>query len=245
MKVGIRGFLFDKDGTLVDAFPGWIALNRRLFEELRARYPHPRTTGDLEALLGIAQDRPVPGGPLASGTSEQIYRAHHRLLGEHGPPWDRFLPEITRATTDLFEESPPTATPLGRVRETLELLRHRGYRLGVATSDLYANATRDLAAHGGEAIEFWASADRVTHPKPDPESVLRFASAVGLTPGDVAFVGDSDVDLACARAAGVGVFIAVASATCPPGVLEAADVVVNSIDDIPGRLGVEGPGPRG
>lgn len=231
----IRGLLFDKDGTLVDAFAGWIALNQRLFADLKARYPHRATVDDLNRLLGIEGDQVVPGGVITSGTEVEIYQAHHQLLGPGARPWPEMAEEIAGVAHELFQAEPPRVRPLGAVGPALRSLQAR-YRLGIATSDSYHNATRDLGPHGGDCIEYWATADRLVHPKPHPESVFAFAAAVGLVPGEIGFVGDSAVDLACARAAGVGLFVAVASATCPAEVRAGADQVVHSVDELPALL---------
>lgn len=237
MTRGLRGVLFDKDGTLVDAFGGWVAINHLLFLELRRRYGGRGREEDLRAALGMTEAAALPGGLLASGTEEQIYRAHHQLLGDQAPDWELFHPEIRDLSHDLFRRSPPPVTPRGRVKETLAALRLRGFRLGLATSDSDLNARRDLGPLGGELLEVWVTADRVAHPKPHPESVRLFCREVNLDPPQVAFVGDSPVDLATAREAGVGLFVAIRSPTCPEAVLAAADAVLDTVEGLPDLLG--------
>jgi phosphoglycolate phosphatase-like HAD superfamily hydrolase len=53
-----------------------------------------------------------------------------------------------------------------------------------------------------------------------------------VVPGQVVFVGDSQVDLDAARAAGVGKFVALKSSTCPDAVVDAADAVVETVEDL-------------
>lgn len=240
--MGIRAVLFDKDGTLIDAFAGWVDINHQVFREFQRRYPHPGTVSDLRAALGMTESQALPGGILASGTEEQIYRAHHRLLAGAAPGWEHFHPEIKALSLKLFQGTPPGVVARGRVKQTLAALRDRGYRLGLATSDSWLNASRDLGPHGAELLEFWATSDRVNHPKPHPESVLRFCEAVGVVSAQVAFVGDSPVDLETARSAGAGVFFAVRSPTCPPGVLALADVVLDTVEDLLVHLPATGEG---
>lgn len=236
MTPSIRSILFDKDGTLIDSFGGWINVNHRVFDELRSRYGGIRRREDLDRLLGIDGGRVLPGGLVASGTEEQIYRAHHLQLGGSAPPWEEFLPEVRSLSRKWFQRERPTVQPVGRVGQTLKSLREAGYRLGIATSDSYENAFRDLAEHGGETIEFWATSDRLSHPKPHPESIFLFSQFTALPVQAVAFVGDSDVDLQAARAAGAGLFVAIRSSTCPPGVLAQADAVLDTVEGLPTLL---------
>ena len=44
--------------------------------------------------------------------------------------------------------------------------------------------------------------DKVQHPKPAPDSMLYYCQQTGLSPKEVLFVGDSEFDAECAKAAG-------------------------------------------
>jgi phosphoglycolate phosphatase len=228
-----RAVLFDKDGTLVDAFDGWVTLVRRLHDHLAARYGAPPLAAEDERALGIAGDQALPGGVVVSGTEDELFAVLHRLAGPRAPGWPAFHAEIRSLAQSLFTDSPPAVRPLGPVKETLATLKARGLRLGVATSDTYENAVRDLGPFGAEVLEFWATFDRLDHPKPHPESVHRFCRALGVAPAEVVFVGDSRVDLEAARAAGVGLFVAVRSRTCPDEVAAAADATVGTVAELP------------
>lgn len=239
MRPTIRGLLFDKDGTLVDTFAGWIAHNRRLHRELQALYGGAADQDAVDAALGIRNGAPVPGGLLACGTEDQILWAHRPLLFRP-PAAEAFLSEVRDLNRRLFRQSPPTPVPLGDPKPVLARLRSAGFRLGLATSDNFENALRDLSSLGGEFLEFWATADRLDRPKPDPESVWQFCAFTGLTPAEVAFVGDGPTDLGAARAAGCGLFAALRSPTCPSEVLAAADVVLERLDELPDVLEARG-----
>lgn len=47
------------------------------------------------------------------------------------------------------------------------------------------------------------TAGKVTHPKPHPEPLFKVLEHYGLTPGEALFIGDSQVDMQAAAAAGV------------------------------------------
>jgi len=225
-------FLFDKDGTLVDAFDGWVTLVRALHADLVDWYGAAPLDGEGERALGIEGASVSVGGVIASGTEDELFAVLYHLAGPGAPGWTEFRSRIAARAVERFAASPPAVRPLGRVRETLAALKARGILLGVATSDTYPNANRDLGPHGAELFDFWATTDRVSHPKPHPESIHAFCQALGLKPEQVVFVGDSRVDLEAARAAGVGRFVAVRSQTCPPEVVDGADASVFTVEDL-------------
>lgn len=53
-----------------------------------------------------------------------------------------------------------------------------------------------------ESFAFVIGADRVSRPKPDAEGLLRACVAIGVAAARTAYVGDSPLDLECARRAG-------------------------------------------
>jgi phosphoglycolate phosphatase len=61
-----------------------------------------------------------------------------------------------------------------------------------------------LSLHGlGGYFDLVVSALDVTHPKPDPESLLKIIDHFDLLPGEALYVGDSEVDALAARRAAV------------------------------------------
>jgi pyrophosphatase PpaX len=76
--------------------------------------------------------------------------------------------------------------------------------MGVVTS--MDSAARVMLEHFGVLQHFGAvvTEDDVERLKPDPEPVLKLAAALGVEPSDMLLVGDSDVDMGAALAAGAG-----------------------------------------
>ena len=132
---------------------------------------------------------------------------------------------LERHFSDLDAYPPVPVTDLVGL---FERLRRRGLKLGVATMDSTAAAEATLARFAAhELIDFVAGCDGGHGIKPAPGMVLGFCAAVGVTPGEVAVVGDHLADLAMARAAGAGLAIAVLTGGCPAAALEAeADLVL-------------------
>jgi phosphoglycolate phosphatase len=99
-------------------------------------------------------------------------------------------------------------TLLPGVAETLPALRRRGYSLAVATNkpSYFARRILDALAVGGH-LEAVLGPDLVAHPKPHPEMIHRALAAMGLTPRQAVYVGDMEIDVETARAAGLPVIV--------------------------------------
>ena len=119
--------------------------------------------------------------------------------------------------------------------EALRALRED--RVAVVTS-----ATRDLAAArtGAVGIELPAVvvyAGDVSRGKPDPEGYLTAAERLGVDPGEAVVVEDSPPGVQAGRAAGAAT-VAVTS-THAAAELAAADVVIETLEELPGVLARE------
>lgn len=176
-----RALLFDLDGTLADS----IALLLAAFHHAFATHQPDSTPGDQQWIAGIGtplitQMRQfVPTEDEAQQlifTYREFQRAHH----------DEMLRE--------FEG----------VGETLALLKSRGHPTALVTSK-----SNDLAYRALDWLDLESSMDVVVgmdsteRHKPDPAPVLYALSALGATPGNALFLGDSPHDIAAGNAAGV------------------------------------------
>ena len=121
------------------------------------------------------------------------------------------------------------------VRETVEELKRRGFRLGLATNDSMGGLEASLASHGIlDCFDFTAGCDSGHGAKPGPGMALAFCEAVGIVPAVAAMVGDAVHDLAMGRAAGFALNIGVLSGTSGREDLENfADLILASVNDMP------------
>lgn len=88
------------------------------------------------------------------------------------------------------------------LREFLQFLRPRFYTALATNRTTTTHAV--LNYHRlADQFDLVISALDVTRPKPHPESFWRILEHFGLSPGEVIFIGDSEVDEAFARNAGV------------------------------------------
>lgn len=95
-----------------------------------------------------------------------------------------------------------------RVREVLSVLRARGCKLAVVTNKEGRYTDTVLRVHGlHEAFDVVISGDSFPVKKPDPTSVNDCLARWGLEAREALFIGDSSIDAATARNAGVPVWL--------------------------------------
>ena len=181
---GVRGLLFDLDGTLVDSAPDLaLALDATL-----AELDHPP--------VGEAQARAWVG----NGAKRLVARALTGQMWQDPPStdWDRALECFFRHYGAHLVER--TVLYPG-VAQTLAWLRQHGYALGVVTNKPL-RFTRPLL----KALELGEFAvvlggDSLAEKKPHPMPLLHAARTLGLPAKDLLMVGDSLNDVHAARGA--------------------------------------------
>lgn len=172
----LDGLVFDLDETLVDSRAHILHYQRDLFAWLGRDFP----AEEEEAFFTL--DREALERRFFS--AEELTR-----LGEFRRryPYDARLHEIV---------------PKPGAHRLLERLVAAGCPLGILTNR-GTSTPRLLAQFGWNA---WfrpvLSADRALRPKPDPWGLQTIAETWGTAPERLAFIGDSALDIRCARAAG-------------------------------------------
>jgi len=229
----IRGVLLDKDGTILDYARTWIPINREI---ALAAADGDRALAD--ALLRAGGQDPVtdlvtPGAPLAAAGADGIADCFAAVLGPRTP--HRLLDTVKR----LFAEGGGKhAVLLEGAREAIAALKGMGLAVGLATNDSDGGMRASLARVGlMEAFDYVIAADGGHGAKPGPGMALAFAEAVALEPQLLAAVGDARHDLEMAHGAGYGLRVAVLSGTgTRVDLTPTADVVINSVRELPGLL---------
>jgi 2,3-diketo-5-methylthio-1-phosphopentane phosphatase/HAD superfamily hydrolase (TIGR01509 family) len=175
----LRGVIFDLDGTLIDSFEPIFRSFRHAFQILGY---------DLQLLEG---KRNVVGSTLEESLSQlvdpkdvsravQIFREHYRRTFAEGT---RILPGV---------------------EETLETLAGLELQLAVATNK-NGPLSREILEHLGLKKYFReiVGAGEGFASKPAPEILTGIAGRLGLPPGELAYLGDSPLDISAGRAAGM------------------------------------------
>jgi len=177
-----NALLLDLDGTLVDSL-GDIAASVNAVLAERSLPTH-----SVDAFRRMVGD----------GIGALVQRA-----AGVGPGSD--LDELLAAVRARYDEHMLDQTaPFPGVVDTLHELRRRGIPLAIVSNKPH-DKTRRMVDHLFPDVPFGivlGDRDGVER-KPDPASSFEAARALGVAPDDCAFVGDSDVDMLTARAAGM------------------------------------------
>jgi phosphoglycolate phosphatase len=179
-----KAALFDFDGTLADSFEAITASTNHV----RAAYGlPPLPEADVRRYVGLGlphlMRELVPNADPAAAVAR--YREHHPTVML---PGTRLRPGVAR---------------------TIPELARRGFRLGVC-SNKRVEFTRRLVDALGLAAYFatvLGPEDVANRPKPDPVMLLEGCSRLGVSPAEAVYVGDMDVDVLTARAAGVATWL--------------------------------------
>jgi phosphoglycolate phosphatase len=226
----IDAIVFDKDGTLFDFHATWSAWSRGLIEDEAGGDPALVTR--LCDVLGydMATGRFRRDSAVIASTTEQIAAMMLPLLPGVGKR------DLMARMNDKAALCPQVeAVPLDPF---LRALKAKGLWLGLATNDAEEPARAHLTAAGVIGrFDFIAGFDSGYGGKPEPGQLLAFSAAMGIAPAACAMVGDSLHAPHAARAAGM-VAIAVLTGIATDAELSpAADVVLESVADLPGWLG--------
>ncbi|MYZ48202.1 HAD family hydrolase [Propylenella binzhouense] len=228
----LQAVLFDKDGTLADFQASWPPIFRRLAHELAegdaARAERLLVQGGMDPLTS----RVAPGSVLGAGNSRDIV--------------DLWFPaaevaeraRLEARVNEVFVTEGVEALPIAGLGAMLDLLRMRGFRLGVATNDSTAAARAWLGRIGlADRFEAVIGYDAVANPKPAPDMVESFCRTAGVDPGGVLMVGDNLHDLHMARSAGAGAAVGVLTGNGRyEDLAPHADAVLQAVVDLPSWL---------
>lgn len=204
--------LFDFDGTLADTIPLIVK-----------SFHHTLEVSGLPAVDDV-EARSWIGRPLQPVLEE-------RFPGRGAELTDTYRAWNLAQHDALIERVPG-------MPELLKTLTDNEIRIGVASSKKTSTVLQGLRAVGLDAhIEVLAGMDETANHKPHPEPLLFAAATLDADPTDCVYVGDADVDVLAARAAGM---VAVA-VTWGAGTREALeqtgpDAIVDSVPQLEALL---------
>jgi len=221
----IAAIVFDKDGTLFDFDATWGAWARGVTFDLAGG--DAEVAGQLARAIGydLAAGRFERHSPVIAGTVAEVAELMAPYLP--GRPVEALVRDLDAAACRAPQVA---AVDLTRC---LGGLKAAGLRLGVATNDSESSARAQLEREGVDGFfDFIAGYDSGFGGKPAPGQLLAFAQAVGVSPAQVAMVGDSLHDMAAARAAGMRAVAVLTGPAVAETLAPAADVVLPTIDGL-------------
>ncbi len=180
----IRAVIFDFDGTVADTIP---AITKGLNLTM-AQYGYPlHTEAEVRTYIN-------------NGPRMLVRRALPTELAQNEALLDRVLADYDRLYKTVCTH---TDKPYDGVAELIAALRADGIRIGVL-SNKQDPLVKLLCGKVLPELTDAALGSLPNHPnKPDPYLPLRIAADLGVDPLECILVGDSDVDIATAKAAGM------------------------------------------
>jgi len=178
--------VLDLDGTLID------------------------TAGDLVATLNVILGKEgLP--PLGLAEARDMIGSGARAMLEAGfaangpvPPQDRLDQLFAAFVAHYSDHIADVSAPFPGALAALDRFEAGGWRLAVCTNKLESLARRLLGEIGiAERFHSIAGQDTFGVRKPDPRHLIETVLQAGGTPEAAVMVGDSDLDIAAARAAGI------------------------------------------
>jgi len=208
---GVAAVIFDLDGVLVDSEQVWDEVRERFVRERGGQWREDAQRemmgmSSIEWSRYMSEQLGVPLAPerVSSEVAERVAERYRRELP--------LLPGAVEAVRRMAERWP----------------------LGLASSSNRPIIDLVLELAGiADRFAVTISSEEVGCGKPAPDVYLQAAERLGVDPSLAVAIEDSTNGLLAARAAGLGV-VAIPNRAFPPAehALEAADVVLGSLDDL-------------
>lgn len=172
-----KHIVFDVDGTLIDTE---FAVLHSLQDTLKDVFGLNIALKELEFALGITGEKAL----------EQIKVTDiHNVLDM----WNKKL-KLYKDKVVVFEG----------IKELLEVLTQRGYRLGIVTSKTKQEYKVEVTSFGlDKYFDIIICADDTSSHKPNPEPLLKYIELSQATLKETIYIGDSVYDKECADSANV------------------------------------------
>jgi phosphoglycolate phosphatase len=184
-----KAVLIDLDGTMVDTAPDIVAAVSRMLEHFGATpLPFDTVTGFIGNGVSKLVQRALEAAGIdkrfAIELAQPVFEQHYAVTNGQ---LSRVFPGVTAGLREL---------------------RERGYRCACVTNKPEKLAASLLTRTGlGDYLDVLVAGDTLASMKPSPEPLWHACHLLDVDPGHCALVGDSPVDVAAARAAGLPVII--------------------------------------
>jgi phosphoglycolate phosphatase len=229
----LQAVIFDKDGTLAQVESYLASLGQK-----RARLVDAQVPGVQEPLLlafGLEGARLSPTGLLAVGSRREGEIAAAAYIAETGKPWVGAVAIAIAAFDEAARYLTPKSPHTPLLPGTLELLQQLAAtpaKIGILSADTSAQVEEFVTTYQlNSYIDVYHGIDGLRS-KPDPWLFTNLCAALGVDPGHTLMVGDSDADMAMAKAAQAAGCIGVSWGWSQPNPMVKADVIINDPSEI-------------
>jgi beta-phosphoglucomutase family hydrolase len=212
----IKAVIFDVDGTLLDT--------ERIYM---------KAWKEAAAEAGFVMPDSVLQKTRAVNTKDAA-RIFEEEIG-NGFSYQAVRPIRVRIAEEIIRRESPILKP--GVLELLAFLEEKGIRLAVASST-NQQGTREHLAESRilDRFEVVVGGDMVTNGKPHPDIFLKAAETLGTAPEACIVVEDSPAGIRAAHAAGMKAVLVPDQAAITQEIIDMADVVLNSLLEMPAYL---------
>ena len=213
----LRAILFDKDGTLANSEAFLMAMAQARLAMALEQVPmglRPQLVDLLQRAYGISAGQ--GGSGLDPGGATAVASAGHNLIStatcltQVGLSWSEALAKaqtIHAQPLDGHLSRAQLTPPLPGVQQLLRRAQDLGLPCGIISGDCRQGIAGFLQHWNlDNAITVFRGGDQLPA-KPAAQAALHLCRDLGVTPQDCLLCGDSDQDLAMARAAGVGAVV--------------------------------------
>ena len=210
MEKNISGLIFDLDGVLVFTDKYHYLAWKQIADEMGI--PFDETIND--KLRGVSRMQSLEiilenysGEPLTDEQKSDIADRKNAI-------YRSYLQKMT--PDDVSEE----------VRNTLEMLKKKGYKLAVGSSSKNAGFILEQVALR-DAFDAVSDGNMITRSKPDPEVFIKAAHLIGCDPEQSAVVEDAEAGIDAAKDGGM-MAVAIGNATA----YDRSDIRLDTISDL-------------
>ncbi len=178
----LRTVVFDLDGTLLDTLAD---LSASVNHALREHHIPERSTAEVRQFLG-------------NGIRYLMRHAAGEQLSE-----EAFAPVFDSFRQHYVEHCLDRTQPYPGIMPLLQELKRHGVKMAIVSNKLHP-AVQELSHRFFDGFITSAVGESATvRRKPNPDAVLAALNELGSSPEEAIYVGDSEVDLATAKNAGL------------------------------------------
>ena len=210
MEKNISGLIFDLDGVLVFTDKYHYLAWKQIADEMGI--PFDETIND--KLRGVSR-------------MQSLEIILENYSGEHLT--DKQKSDIAERKNAIYRSYLQTMTPddvSEEVRNTLEMLKKKGYKLAVGSSSKNAGFILEQVALR-DAFDAVSDGNMITRSKPDPEVFIKAAHLIGCDPEQSAVVEDAEAGIDAAKDGGM-MAVAIGNATA----YDRSDIRLDTISDL-------------